>query len=160
MDMPMRKVFTGLTALVMLTVVVQFYLAATGAFNTAPKDESFAPHRMLGYVILLLAVVLTAVAALARMPGRIVGLSGLVLGLTILQPVIVATADAFGDPGSSTTAGTVVFGLHAVNALVIFTALRRLLQRSRELTAAAPTGGAEGEGSPASSASPGVSLDG
>lgn len=147
----MRKVFPGLTALVMLTVVVQFYLAASGAFSTAPKDESFAPHRMLGYVILLLAVVLTVVAALARMPGRVIGLSGLVVGLTILQPVIVAIANAFGDSGSSTTAGTIVFGLHAVNALIIFTTLGRLLQQSRELTATVPTGGTEGDGSPAAS---------
>jgi hypothetical protein len=136
----MRKAFSGLTALVMLIVVVQFYLAASGAFNTAPKDESFAPHRTLGYLILLLTIIMTLVAALARMPGRIIGLSGLIVGLTVLQPVIAAIAEAFGDSGSSTTAGTIVFGLHAVNALIIFTMLRRLLLQSRELTATLPTG--------------------
>jgi hypothetical protein len=77
----MRKVLAGLAALLMLAVVVQVFLAAGGAFDTAPKDEAFRPHRVLGYVILLLAMVLTVVAALVRMPGRLIGLCGLVAGL-------------------------------------------------------------------------------
>jgi hypothetical protein len=145
----MRKVFTALVSFVMLAVVVQFALAASGAFDTAPKDESFQPHRVLGYAILLLAVVVTALAALLRMPGRIIGLSGLVAGLTILQPVIVAVADALGHGESSSTAGEIVFGLHAVNALLIFSVLRMIIQSTRRLSSTAPTGGTEDEGPPA-----------
>ena len=95
----MRKAFAALAGLVMLVVVVQFFLAASGAFDTAPNDESFQPHRTLGFRIVLLAVLLTVVAAVARTPGRLVGLTGLVAGLVVLQAVIRAIAAAFGDTG-------------------------------------------------------------
>jgi hypothetical protein len=133
----MRRVFAGLAALLMLAVVVQFFLAGSGAFDTAPNDEAFRPHRALGYVTVLLAVVLTLVAALIRMPGRLIGLSGLVVGLGILQPVIAVIAKAFGDGEDTTAAGQLVFGLHAVNGLVIMSVIRIILQQARELTATA-----------------------
>jgi hypothetical protein len=146
----MRKVFAGLAALLMLAVVVQVFLAAGGAFDTAPKDEAFRPHRALGYVILLLAVVLTVVAALVRMPGRLIGLTGLVAGLVVLQPVIASIADAFGDSGNSTTAGRLVFGLHGVNALVIMFVLSIVVRQARALATTANATPATGvDGSPA-----------
>lgn len=135
----MRKAFSGLAGFLMLAVVVQFFLAGSGAFDTEPNEEAFRPHRALGYVILLLAVVLTLLAALVQMPGRIIGLSGLVVGLTILQPVIAVLADSFGDSGDTTLAGRLVFGLHAVNALIIMGVLRLILQQSRALTATTKT---------------------
>ena len=109
----MRRVFTGLTAALMLAVLVQFFLAGSGAFNPAPTDEAFAPHRALGYLILLFAVLLTIVGALARVPGRLIGMTGLVAGLAVLQPVIAVVAGALGE------SGVLVFGLHAVNGLAI-----------------------------------------
>lgn len=142
----MRKAFPVLTGLVMLAVVVQFYLAASAAFSTASKETSFAPHRTFGYIILLLTIILVVIAAAAKMPGRIIGLAGMVVGLTILQPLIAFVAKALNDSGSSTTASTIVFGLHAVNALIIFTTLRKLLQVTRELAA---TGAIADKGSPA-----------
>ncbi|MEU6008155.1 DUF6220 domain-containing protein [Streptomyces sp. NPDC047453] len=135
----MRKAFAWLAALLMLAVVAQFFLAASGAFDTAPDDESFKPHRALGYGIVLLAVVLTVVAALARMPRRLIGLSGLVVGLGILQPVIAVIAEAFGDSGDTTTAGRLVFGLHAVNGLLMMSVVRTVLQQARRPATAAPT---------------------
>jgi hypothetical protein len=146
----MRKVFAGLAALLMLALVVQVFLAAGGAFDTAPKDEAFQPHRALGYAILLLAVVLTVVAALVRVPGRLIGLTGLVAGLVVLQPVIASIADAFGDSGSSTTAGRLVFGLHGVNALLVISVHSIVLRRARALTTTAHTAPAAAvDGSPA-----------
>jgi cytochrome b561 len=116
----MRRVFAGLAALLVLVVVVQFFLAASGAFDTAPKEESFQAHRSLGYGVLLLAVASTIVAAVARVPGRLVGMAALVAGLAAVQGLIRALAAAFDDTGgTSTTAGTLVFGLHAVNGLAI-----------------------------------------
>src|SRR4029453_17162001 len=115
----MRRVFAGLATLQLLAVVAQFFLAAGGAFDTAPNDESFRAHRALGLGIILLAVLVTIVAAVARMPGRIVAMSGLVAGLAVVQSVIRAIAAAFDDAGGSTTAGELVFGLHAVNGLTI-----------------------------------------
>ena len=141
----MRKAIAGLAAVIMLAIVVQFFLAGSGAFNTAPNDEAFRPHRALGYLIVLLALVTTLVAALARVPGRLVGMTGLLAGLGILQPVIAVIAKAFGDTDDSTTAGQLVFGLHAVNALVMVAVAVRIHRAARELSnspaATAPTAG-------------------
>jgi len=149
----MRKALAGLAALLMLAVVAQFFLAASGAFDSAPNDESFRLHRIMGYWTVLLAVVLTVVAALARMPGRLIGLSGLVAGLGILQAVIAIIARAFGDSGDTTTAGQLVFGLHAVNGLVMISVVYIILQQARELTATAHTTRA-GAGDSSSAAGP------
>lgn len=130
----MRKVFAGLAMLLMLVVVVQFFLAASGAFSTAPNDESFRPHRVLGYVIFLFAVLLAIVAALARMPGRVVGMAGLVAGLAPLQVVIAVLARAFGTGEITTTAGQLIFGLHAVNGLVIVAVVGRIIRQARALS--------------------------
>jgi heme A synthase len=124
--------FTGLTALLALVIVVQFYLAASAAFDTAGKDESFQSHRALGYGIVLLAVLVTIAAALARMPGRLVGMTALIAGLGVLQGVIRALAAAFGDTAeTSTTAGKLVFGLHAVNGLIMLTLSMTVARRAR-----------------------------
>ena len=131
----MRRVFVALATVMMVAIVAQFFLAAMSAFDTAPKEESFELHRALGYGILLLAVVLTLLAALARMPGRLIGMTGLAGGLVLLQAVIATIANALAGPaGASSTAGKLVFGLHAVNALIIFGVVEDVQRRGRELT--------------------------
>ena len=129
----MRKVFGALATLLMLAVVVQFFLAGSGAFDSAPKDESFQPHRALGYGILLFAVVLTLIAALARMPGRLIAMTGLVAGLVVVQAVISAIAGGVSDTGDSTV-GDLIFGLHAVNGLIIVAVVGMILRHARELS--------------------------
>jgi hypothetical protein len=137
-EQTLRKVFAGLATLLVLAAVAQFFLAASGAFDTAPKDESFQPHRALGYLIVVFAVVLTVVAALARMPGRLIGMAGLVAGLTVVQVVIAVLARAFNDTGdTSTTAGKLVFGLHAVNGLIILAVAGTVARRARALSRSA-----------------------
>ncbi|WP_280490910.1 DUF6220 domain-containing protein [Nocardia asiatica] len=125
----MKRAFTGLAALLLLAVIAQFYLAAGGAFDTAPVQESFQPHRTLGYVILVFAFVLTIAAAIARMPRRLIGLAGLVTGLVIGQSVIREVARSFGD-GSS--AGPLVFGVHAINGLVIVGVIGMIVRQARK----------------------------
>ncbi len=116
----MRKVFAGLAIALALTVVAQFYLAASGAFDPAPADESFGSHRALGYGIVLFAILLTIVAPLARMPGRLIGMTALVAGLGVAQVLIRVLADAVDDSGgTSTDAGQLVFGLHAIKGLIM-----------------------------------------
>jgi hypothetical protein len=127
----MRKAFIGLATLLLLAVVAQFFLAASAAFDTAPNDESFQTHRALGYGIVLFAVVVTIVAAVARMPGRLIGMTGLVAGLAVVQGLIGALAKAVGDTGK------LVFGLHAVNGLVIVAVLGMIVWRARELSKSA-----------------------
>src|SRR5690606_19878894 len=151
---PMRKVFAGLATLLTLAVVVQFFLAASGAFDNAPNDESFQAHRALGYGILLFAVLMTLVAALARMPGRLIGMTGMVAGLVVLQGLIVALANAFGDTGGSTTTGQLVFGLHAVNALVIMALAGTIARRAREQSRSAVTGRETAQGEDVSASEP------
>jgi hypothetical protein len=121
-----RKVFAVLAGALVLVIVIQFFLAASGAFDAAPNDESFQPHRALGYGALLLAVVLTVVAALARMPGRLIGMCGLIAGLVLVQGLIRAVADAFDD-------AAVIFGLHGINALVILALAGTVARRARAL---------------------------
>jgi len=133
----MRRFFAGLATLQMLAVVAQFFLAASGAFDTAPNDESFQTHRTLGAGIILLAVLVTIAAAIARMPGRLIGLSGLVAGLAIVQFVIRAIASAFDGTGASTTAGELVFGLHAVNGLAILVVTGMIVRQARQLSGSA-----------------------
>jgi hypothetical protein len=128
-----RKTIAGLAAVLVLAIAVQFYLAGSGAFDTAPNDESFRPHRALGYMIVLLALVTALTAALARMPGRLVGMTGLLAGLGIAQPVIATIAKAFSDTDDTTTAGRLVFGLHAVNALIMVAVAVRIHRQAREL---------------------------
>ena len=150
----MRKAFAGLAILLMLVVVAQFFLAASGAFSTAPNDESFRPHRALGYVIFLLPVVMTIVAALARMPGRLIGMAALVAGLTVVQVVIAVLARAFGDTGDSTTVGQLIFGLHAVNGLVIVALVGMIVRQARALSRSVVAHRRDGAGDDAGASGP------
>ena len=147
----MRKVFAGLAGLLVLAVVAQFFLAASGAFDTAPKDESFQSHRALGSGIVLFAILLTIVAALARLPGRLIGMTALVAGLTVVQSLIRSLASAFDDTGdTSTTAGQLVFGVHAVNGLIILALAGNIARRARALSRSAVTDRPAGSAQPAS----------
>lgn len=124
----MKKLVSGLAALLMLTVVVQFYLAASGAFDSAPTEEAFRPHRAVGTAILLLAVVLTVLAALVRMPRRFVGTAGSVVLLVLFQSVIREVSKGLGD---SSGAGHLLFGLHGLNGMLIVGAVGALVRQAR-----------------------------
>jgi Family of unknown function (DUF6220) len=127
----MRKTFAALAILLMLVVLAQFFFAATGAFDAAPNDEAFRTHRALGYVVFLLPVLMTIVAALARMPGRLIGMTALVAGLVVVQVVIAKVAEALGD---GTTAGQLIFGLHGVNGLVVLGVVATIVRQARALS--------------------------
>jgi hypothetical protein len=127
----MRRVFAVLASVLVLLIVAQFFLAASGAFDPAPNDESFQPHRALGYGIFFFAILVTIVAALARLPGRLIGMAALVAGLGVVQGLIRAVAAAFDDAGD---AGTVIFGLHAVNALAILAISGSVARQARALS--------------------------
>lgn len=126
----MKKAFTGLAALLLLAVIAQFYLAASGAFDTAPVEDSFQPHRTLGNAILVFALVIAIAAAVARMPGRLIGLAGLVTGLVIAQSVIREVAKSFGDGSGS----HLIFGLHAINGLAIIGVIGMIVRQSHKIS--------------------------
>ena len=143
----MRKVFAVLATLLPVLLAVQFFLAAFGAFDTGDKDQAFGPHRNLGYVVVYYAIGLTIVAAVARMPGRLTAIAGLIAVLGVVQSLIAKIADALnGADDSSTAAGKLVFGLHAVNALVIIGVAVSVARQGRALSRSStdrPSGGEE-----------------
>ncbi|WP_109509437.1 DUF6220 domain-containing protein [Nocardioides speluncae] len=133
----MRKLFAGVAFLLMLAIAIQFFLAATGAYDDAPVDDSFQMHRALGYAIILIAGLVALVGALARVPGQLIAMAGAVAGLTILQAVIAGVAGALDDTGGGTsTTSAMVFGLHAINAVAIVFTASGLVSGARGLVSA------------------------
>jgi hypothetical protein len=125
----MRKTYAVLAILLLLVVVAQFFAAATGAFTTAPRDTAFAPHYALGWVVFGLPLLMTLVAALARLGRRLILLPLLISALASLQVGIAALARA---AGTTTATGQLTFGLHGVNGLAILLIAILILQRSRQ----------------------------
>jgi hypothetical protein len=137
----MRKVYVGLSALLLFAVLIQFYFAAVGAFTKPQQDGSFALHDATGMMIIpLLSLLATIAAAMARAPGKVIGLTILPLGLVVVQVLIVTLGRAFNDgTGDNTTpVGVAILGLHALNGLAIMAVAGLVLRRARLLAAAAP----------------------
>ncbi|MEW9531396.1 DUF6220 domain-containing protein [Microbispora sp. NPDC049125] len=137
----MRKVYFGFTVLTMIAVLAQFYLATFGAFETphpAVGDES----AMIGYhalngtmVIPLVSLLTTIVAALARVGGRLIGLSIAPLALVVVQLfVIFPLAELAGaSENETTTASLFVLGFHALDGVAILAVAVILLREARGL---------------------------
>jgi hypothetical protein len=137
----MRKLFVAVSVLLFLAVLAQFYLAGMGAFDRPQDDSSFAPHRVVGMAVIpLLSVLATVAAALARAPGRLIGLSIAPFGLVVVQVLIVTIGDAVAGGGDADTsaASLVVLGLHAVNGLFLLGVAAQVMRRARALAATAP----------------------
>lgn len=135
----MRMVYVVLTRLVGVSILLQFYFAAVGAFDRPRDDDSFALHSLNGMMILPLLIVLsTLAAAVVRAPGRLIGLTLAPLGLLVVQVLIivagnVATGGAEDDTGP---VGLAILGLHAVNALFMMAVAGMAARRAREFTKA------------------------
>jgi hypothetical protein len=119
----MRKVYCGLAGLMLLSVVAQFYFAAVGGFTKPATDDAYALHSVNGMMIIpALSILATIAAALARLPGRQIGLTILPLGLVVVQMLIVGVGSALNDSdaGDATTTGSlIILGLHGLNGLAI-----------------------------------------
>jgi hypothetical protein len=109
----MLRVYRVWTMLLHALIGVQFFLAGYGALGTGSPDESFSLHIMNGRLIGVVALVGILFAALARSGGKLVGLSAGVFGLVLLQSVIALVSVA------GTVPGQIIFGFHAINALMI-----------------------------------------
>jgi hypothetical protein len=109
-----RIVFFGLTAIYLLAVVVQFFLAGLGAFS-----GDWDVHAGVGFVVSVSSLLLLVVAAIARLPRRMFLVTLLLVGLNALQIVL---------PHLETDE---LAALHPVNALVIVIVAHSLMQRSR-----------------------------
>ena len=93
-------------ALVLLLVPVQFYAAGFGIFGAG----SMAPHSLIGWAMVPLAIVSAISAAFARRGLADIGRALAVLGLIILQPIL-----AFAPRASVPE----ISALHPVNGLAI-----------------------------------------
>jgi hypothetical protein len=138
----MRRVFVVLSGLLFLAILLQFYFAAVGAFDRPQDDDSFALHSITGMIAIPLLSILTGVAAaLARAPGRLIGMSFAPLGLVVVQVLIIVVGNVIsgGSDEDTGAAGLVVFGLHAVNALFLMGAAAAVLRQARALAAGKST---------------------
>jgi hypothetical protein len=134
----MRKALVIVSAALLAAFALQFVFAAVGAFTKPAGDGAYSLHSLNGMAVIPLLTLLTILfAALARAPGRLVGLAALTLGLVIVQALIAMLANAFTDAaGASTSVGLVVAGLHAVNAIIVVHVVVRILRGARRLAAA------------------------
>jgi hypothetical protein len=133
----MRIAYLVLIRLLGAAVLVQFYFAAVGAFDRPQDDDSFSLHSLTGMgVIPLLSLLATGAAALARAPGRLIGLTILPLGLTLVQVLIIVVGNVVsgGSDDNTTPAGLAILGLHAVNGLAIMAVVGLINRRARALS--------------------------
>lgn len=143
----MRRAYVVLVGLLMLAIVAQFYFAAVGAFDKPQDDDSFALHAVNGMMVIpLLSLLATLVAALARAPGRLIGLTVLPAGLIVLQVLITELGKNIGgSTDDKTTAAALAFlGLHAINGLAIMGVSGMVLRGARKLVAEPRTAQASG----------------
>lgn len=131
----MRKALVIVSTLLLATFVLQFVFAAVGAFTKPAGDGAYALHSVTGMAIIpALTLLTTLFAALAKAPGRLIGLAILPLGLVVVQALIATIANSFTDAaGASTPLGLTIAGLHALNGIVAVHVVVSVLQAARRL---------------------------
>jgi hypothetical protein len=135
----MRRVYVGIVGLLLASGVLQFYFAAVGAFARPRTDDSFSLHLANGRIVFpLLAVLAIGVAALAKAPGRLIGLTSAPLGLAILQTLIIVVGNAIGGATEQRTTplALAILGLHAINGMIIMGVTSTVMARARALLSA------------------------
>ena len=118
----MRKLYLAMSGVVLIAVLAQFYFAAYGAFSIPHEHASFGAHSITGVMVIPLAsLVTTVVAAIARVPGRLIGLAAAPFGLVVVQILIFVVVHLVTDMTleRSTPGAQAILGLHALNALAI-----------------------------------------
>ena len=118
----MVTVFRTVAIVTVVVVVVQFFLAGLGAFDAvhsgvaADDTSAYDPHKMVGYLVALLSLVLLVLAIVARLGGRLIGMTATLLVLAgPIQPLL---AGAGADSGAFWGAlhalvGALILGLTA-----------------------------------------------
>ena len=142
----MRKGFVIVSALLLVAFALQFVFAAVGAFAKPTADDgSYALHSINGMAVIPILTLLTiAFAALAKAPGRLIGLTVLPLGLVLLQVLLAALANGLtDDSGASTPVSLTIGGLHAVNGIVAVHVVVNVLRGARRLAGPVPAPPAE-----------------
>jgi uncharacterized membrane protein len=127
-----QTVHVWIAAVMVAAVVVQIFLAGYGIFSgrTSNLDNhakivetsTLDAHRLLGSLIVPVALVLVIAAAAAGYRGRDMAMSGILLLLVVVQMFLA---------GLGADTGAAFGGLHAVNALAIAGLSGQVLARSR-----------------------------
>jgi hypothetical protein len=137
-----RKAYLGMSGVVLLAVLAQFYFAAFGAFSIPRDHGSFEMHSVNGVLVIPLASLLTTAAAVAaRAPGRLAGLAAAPFGLVVVQILIFVLVHLVTEMTmeQSTPGAQWILGLHALNGLAIVTvAVLGVVRARRFVRSAAP----------------------
>jgi len=134
----MRKAFVISSGVLLAAFAFQFVFAAVGAFTKpAGGDHSYRLHSITGMAVIPVLTLLTIVfAALAKAPGKLIGLAALPLGLVVLQALLAGLASGLTDAsGRTTTAGLIVGGLHALNGIIAVHIVVAVMRGARKLGA-------------------------
>jgi len=136
----MRRIYVVLVGLLLASGAMQFYFAAVGAFTKPQTEDSFALHTLNGRMIFpILAILATIAAALAKAPGKLIGLTILPLGLGIVQVLIIVLGNVIGGATEQRTTplALAILGLHAMNGMIIMGVIGNVMRQARtHLTAA------------------------
>lgn len=129
----MRKAYLVLSALLLLSIGVQFYFAGIGAFAKPQDDNSFALHKLNGMAVIpALSILATIAAAAAKAPRKLIGLTILP---ALLIPVQALINTIGGRDNAHTTAGNLaILGFHVINGVIIMMIARSVLLRARALS--------------------------
>jgi hypothetical protein len=123
-----RPVWAILTWLVILMIPVQFYLAGHGAFAfhdaaASAREDAWGAHALVGTLIGVAVLLALLAGFAARLPRRLLGLTGLLVVLMLVQMVLAG----FGDSASTRWLAAV----HPVNALILTGVAIMLVIRAR-----------------------------
>ena len=98
-------------------LLLQFYLASTALFGAG----SFQPHRMLGVTLTMIVLLFPVLALAGRLGRQLIGLSLLLVVLTIVQMMLPSLRGA----------APWIAALHPVNALVLMGISARIGRNGR-----------------------------
>jgi hypothetical protein len=132
----MRKALIIASSLSLAAFALQFAFAAVGAFTKPAGDGAYTLHSINGTAVIpALTLLSTLFAALAKAPGKLIGLAILPLGLVVLQALLASLANGLTDTGgSSSTVGLVIGGLHAINGIIAVHVVVSVLRGAQKLT--------------------------
>ena len=111
------RLHQGLVLIFSVGLLVQIYLAGAPMFGVT----TFQPHRMLGTVLVVLAILIPVLALLGRLERQTIGLSLLLAVLAIVQGVLPALRVAVPW----------LAALHSINALALIGISIRIGRRRR-----------------------------
>lgn len=132
----MRRAYVVLVGLLLASGALQFYFAAVGAFTRPQTGDSYALHLVNGRMVFpLLGLLAIAAAALARAPGRLIGLTSVPLGLAIVQTLIILLGNGIGGSTEQRTTplALAILGLHAINGMIIIGVTATVMRQARAL---------------------------